>query len=205
MSLSENPRQLVMLLVVSFLMSSGCDASGSRSTATRQQPTSTASPTHSAAVPVTQDWIARHREEDRVWAERTSLTTEQVRQLRLAADVPDDEAASIVNLDTQNLKVHNHVLLVTAGGNGHCLELVIFNREGNEFRRIWSLGELPGARGGICRESSLDPEAYATPDGKLVVKLPVFDYNSGTAKTTELYTYVWDGKSYEHTDDKSRD
>lgn len=202
MALGKKPRQFVMLVVPLVLMMDGCSAAGLRATATQEQPTSTASPISSVAVTPAQDWVARHQEEDRVWADRTGLIPEQVRQLRLMADVPDDEAAYIVNLDTENLKTRNHILLVTAGGNGHCLELVVLERKGDGFQRMWSVAGTPGGAG-FCRESPTNPEAYATTNGEIVIKIPVFDYNKGTGKATDLYTYVWNGKSYEFTASKS--
>lgn len=184
----------ITLALLSALMSGGCAASDVRVAATQQSPSPMASPVN--RVTAVQNWVARHQEEDRSWVARTGLTPEQVHKLRLMADVPDDEAASVVNLDTENLRTRDQVLLVTASGNGHCLELVVFNREGDDFRRNWSVAEMPSGAG-FCRDSPVDPEAYATNDGKLIVKIPAFDYNKGVSKAAKLYTYEWNGKTYE--------
>jgi hypothetical protein len=188
-------KRLVTLIMPLVLLLSGCNATDHEVAATQHEPpASTSSPTDH--IPVEQDWGARHQEEDRVWASRTGLMPEQVRELRLMADAPDDMNAYIDNLDTETLRARNHILLVTASGNGHCLQLAVFEREGDDFELIWSVTGTPDGAG-FCRESPNNPEAYATPDGKLVVKVPVFDYSKGAAKATDFYTYIWNGKAYE--------
>jgi hypothetical protein len=104
--------------------------------------------------------------------------------------------AYIDNLDTETLRARDHILLITASGNGHCLQLTVFARERDDFRLVWSVTGTPSGAG-FCRESPINPQAYATPDGKLVVKVPVFDYSKGAAKATDFYTYIWNGKAYE--------
>lgn len=174
----------------------GCNAGHFNTAAVQEKsPVSVASPANSVAL-LTQDLVGRHLEEDRVWAGRTDLTPEQVRHLRLMSDVSDDEAAYIDNLDTQNLKKLNHVLLVTASGNGHCLELTVFVRKGDDFQRVWSTEETPSGAG-FCRESPKNPEAFASADGRIVVNVPVFDYNKGTTKSADIYVYAWNGKTYD--------
>lgn len=111
--------------------------------------------------------------------------------------VRDDEEEYIDNLDTQNLKKLKHVLMVTTSGNGHCLRLIVFEREGETFQRLWSIDETPSGSG-FCRASPKNPEAFATVDGQIVVRIPVFDYNKNIDKSTDIYTYVWTGKKYEH-------
>jgi hypothetical protein len=188
-------RQLMMLVLSLSLFLSCCSSDDVKVTATRKEPSSsTASPVE--RITNDEGWIARHQKEDRLWASRTGLTPEQVRELRLMADVPDDEAVYIDNLDTKTIQARNQVLMVTVGGNGHCLELVIFNREGDNFQRIWSVAETPSG-GGLCRESPIDPEAYATSDGRLLVKIPIFDWSKGATAGADIYTYSWNGKDYE--------
>ena len=166
-------------------------------TAIRQEnaPVSVPSPTTSVEL-LKQDLIVRHNEADRLWAARTNLKPEQIRNLRLMSEVFDDEEEYIDNLDTRNLKKLNHVLLVTASGNGHCLKLIVFERHEEAFRYIWSTDETASGAG-FCRESPRNPEAFATTDGRIVVRIPVFDYNKNTAKSTDIHTYVWTGKTYE--------
>jgi hypothetical protein len=174
----------------------GCNAEHFKTAVPQEKPSvSVPSPTDSVAE-FKQKLVARHHDEDRLWADRTNLTPEQVRYLRLMSDVPDDEEAYIDNLDTENLKKLNHVLLVTASGNGHCLELTVFERERDEFQRVWSTDGTPSGAG-FCRESPRDPEAFASTDGRIVVKIPIFDYNKRTDKSTDIYTYVWTGKKYD--------
>jgi len=173
-----------------------CNARHVRSTATQEKPTlSVSSPTNSGVF-LAQDLVARHREEDFVWADRTNLTVEQVRRLRLMANAPDNEAVYIDNLDTHNLKKLNHVLLVTTRGNGHCLGLVVFHRKGDDFQQVWSTDETPNGAG-FCRESPKNPEASASADGTITVRIPVFDYNKGNNKSADIYVYAWNGKTYD--------
>lgn len=143
-----------------------------------------------------QDYVARHLKEDREWARKSSLPAAAVRKLRLLAGVPDDSDTLIDSLDAKTLRSRNQILFVTTSGNGHCLDLYVFERRRDGYRLIWSATEMPGGAG-YCRESPYNPEAYAR-SGKLVVKIPVFDYRRGVPKVTDFYTYVWNGKSYRY-------
>lgn len=184
-----------------FAMIAGCQVEHVKTGETQEKRLVTVpSPTNIVAV-VKQDSIARHREEDRLWADRTNLKPEQVRLLRLMSDVSDDEEEFIDNLDTQSLKKLNHVLLVTASGNGHCLNLIVFERKINEFQRVWSTNQTPSGAG-FCRESPKNPEAFASADGDIAVKVPVFDYNKGIDKTANIYVYAWNGETYHSIDKK---
>jgi hypothetical protein len=142
-----------------------------------------------------QDWAARHAKEDREWARKTGLSAAEVRDLRLLADVPDDSDTLIDNLIVKGLRARNHILLVTTSGNGHCLDLFVFLRKGNEFERVWAEGEMPDG-GGFCRASPYNPVAYVTRRGKIVVKVPVYDYSKGKPKAPYYYAFVWNGKTY---------
>jgi hypothetical protein len=143
-----------------------------------------------------QDYVVRHLKEDKDWARKTGLSSTAVRKLRLLANVPDDSDTLIDSLDAKSLRSRNQILLVTTSGNGHCLDLYIFKRGSSNDRFIWSATEMPDGAG-YCRASSYNPEAYARA-GKIVVKIPVFDYQRGTPAGTDFYTYVWDGKIYQY-------
>jgi hypothetical protein len=55
---------------------------------------------------------------------------------------------------------------------------------------------------GYCRESSYNPEAYVK-SGRIVVRIPVFDYQRGVPKATDFYTYAWNGRSYQYVGSSS--
>ena len=77
-----------------------------------------------------QDWAARHRAEDQQWAKKTGLTPDAVRQLRLMAEIGDGDNPYVDKLDIEGLSARNHIFLVTAAGNGHCLGLYVFAKRG---------------------------------------------------------------------------
>ena len=143
-----------------------------------------------------QGWAARLQEDDQTWAHRSGLSVTQVRRLRLVAGVTNDNNAFIDHLDVRGLRARNHILLVTAAGNGHCLELSVFQRRGSSFRRLWSVsGMQDGA--GFCRGSPRNPEAYVTRDARIRVKIDYADYEALLANVeTEYFTYVWNGRTY---------
>jgi hypothetical protein len=148
-----------------------------------------------------QDYVARHLKEDRELARKSGLLVADIRKLRLLADIPDDSDALIDSLNAKSLRSRNQVLLVTTSGNGHCLDLYVFEHRRKDFRLIWSATAMPGGAG-YCRESSNDPEAYVQA-GRIVVKIPVFDYQRGVPKATDFYTYNWNGKSYRYGGSRS--
>jgi hypothetical protein len=145
-----------------------------------------------------QDYVARHLKEDREWARKTGLSAAAVRKLRLLADVPDDSDTLIDNLVVNRLRARNHILLVTTSGNGHCLDLYVFVRKGNDFQRIWAESEMADG-GGFCRASPSNPSAYVDSGGKIIVKVPVFDYIKDKPKAPYLYAFVWNGKTYKRS------
>lgn len=108
-----------------------------------------------------QDYVARHLKEDREWAHKSGLPVADIRKFRLLADTPDDSDTLIDSLDAKSLRSRNQVLLVTTSGNGHCLDLYIFERGRKDYRLTWSATEMPSGAG-YCRESSNDPEAYVS-------------------------------------------
>ena len=143
-----------------------------------------------------QDHVVRHLKEDQEWARKTGLSSAAVRKLRLLTEVSDDSDTLIDKLDARSLRSRNQILLVTTSGNGNCLDLYIFKRGNSDYRLIWSATEMPGGAG-YCRASSYNPEASARA-GKIVVKIPVFDYRRGVPQASDFYTYVWDGKIYRY-------
>lgn len=148
-----------------------------------------------------QDYIARHLKEDREWASKSGLSAASIRKLRLLAGVSDESDTLIDSVDAKGLRSRNQLLLVTTSGNGHCLDLYVFEQRRKDHRLIWSATGMPGGAG-FCRESSYNPEAYVR-SGKIVVKIPVFDYQKGAQKSTDFHTYDWTGKSYRYESRRS--
>ena len=47
-----------------------------------------------AQNPSTFDWVAFHRANDLAWSRKTGLSPQEIRNLRLAVDIPDDEPSN---------------------------------------------------------------------------------------------------------------
>jgi hypothetical protein len=149
-----------------------------------------------APLPSSPEEVAlRHSEEDRLWATRTGFSDAQVRQLRHLADISDDVAEFIVNIDTESLRRQGNILFVSAGGNGHCLQIDVFRAELPSFDRVWSAESFPDGSG-FCREAPQNPRAYVGPDADIFVDIPVFDYNTNSARGLRRAVYRWNGHSY---------
>ena len=135
----------------------------------------------------------RRVREDYLWSRKSGLSKSAIREMRLLADVTDDSSELIDFVDAKSLRHRKQVLLVTADGNGHCLALYVFERK-KRYERVWSSAQLPGG-GGYCRESPVNPKVYVKA-GKIVVTIPVFDYQQNVSKPDNLYVYKWNGKTY---------
>ena len=135
---------------------------------------------------------------DRTWALKSGLTLEEIHRLRKLVGVENEADGYIDSIDSKTFKSRHHILVVTAGGNGHCLDLYVFAHRGAEFRRAWAAEEK-----GYCRESPKNPESFATADGKIVVKIPVYDYNRQANRAVDFYTYTWNGRTYKYVGKKT--
>ncbi len=87
---------------------------------------------------------AQQQRSDEHWAFMTGLPANQIRELRLAAGLPDDGAERIADLDVKTLNSRNQILLV--GGPG-CLVLHILQQDANAYKLNLSLSDVPD-RGG---------------------------------------------------------
>ena len=148
-------------------------------------------------------FMARQQEQsDKHWAIMTGLPLTQVREIRLAAGLPDDGAERIQNLDTKTLSSRNQILLV---GGGSCLVLHVLQQNAHAYIQVWSLSDVPrgignnevaGAGGKICGQGPARASAHVTSDGRIVVEIPVYDYPFQRAVVTRAYQYQWDGRAY---------
>jgi len=136
-------------------------------------------------------------EDDRKWALRSGLQPEEIRKLRKLTGVEDPADGYIDNLDSHSFRSRNHIFVATAGGNGHCLDLYVFARRGGGFQKVWAVEEK-----GYCRESPKNPESHATSGGKIIVKIPVYNYQKQVDRGTVFYTYAWNGRTYNYVGKK---
>jgi hypothetical protein len=144
------------------------------------------------------DWIAFHRANDQSWAQRTGLSPKEVRNLRLAAGVADDESSNPVDaIDARTLPGHR-ILFVTAAGSGHCLHVGVFEHRGRAFQKIWSASLMPGGAGfchpSLCRDAT----TWATKTNQVIVVVPVNleDAPMGVCDESVILTYKGTGKTY---------
>jgi len=116
-----------------------------------------------------------------------------VREMRMRAGVDDESNEHIDFVDAKSLAHRKQVLLVMAGGNGHCLGLFVFQNYA-PYDLVWSTEEVSGGAG-MCRESPLNPKALVSA-GRVVVQIPVFDYQRNVSKGSNVYRFEWNGQTY---------
>ena len=111
------------------------------------------------------------------------------------------ENALILSIDAKSLANRRQILL-TEAGNGRCLRLHVMARKAEGFEEVWSLDELPDHPGrGICAQAPRSPSAYATPDGRIVLEVPVrFDAFERSVPVNS-YSFTWDGSTYKPAGD----
>ena len=134
-----------------------------------------------------------HVQEDQIWANKSGLPQRMVHQMRVRAGVDDESNEHVDFLDAKSLSHRKQVLLVTAGGNGHCLGLFVFQKHA-PYDMVWSTEGLSGGAG-ICRESPINPKAFISA-GRIVLQVPVFDYKRNVSKGPNVYVFEWNGKTY---------
>jgi hypothetical protein len=153
-------------------------------------------------IPLTTVYRARQEQSDEHWAFMTRLPAAQIRELRLAAGLPDDGAERIENLDLKTLSSRNQILLV--GGIG-CLVLHVLQQNADAYKQVWSLSDVPdrggirevgAARKKICGQGPAKASAHVTSDGVIVVEIPVYNYPFQRTVPTRSYQYRWDGYTY---------
>lgn len=119
------------------------------------------------------DWLAFHRANDQSWARRTGLSAKQIRELRLAAGVADDEPSNPVDMIDARTLPGERILFVTAAGSGHCLDVRVFHHLGRSFEELWSESETPDG-GSFCHPSlCASPAVSATRKNQVIVTVPV--------------------------------
>jgi len=142
------------------------------------------------------DWAAFHRANDQSWARRTGLSAKEIRKLRLADGIADDEPSD--PLDTIDAKTlpRGRIVLVTAAGSGHCLTVNVFSRSG--FHRLLSVSETPDGAGfchpSVCRNAKV----FAGKKNRIEVVVPVQLEGApmGVCDENIVLTYAGKGKTY---------
>ena len=144
------------------------------------------------------DWIAFHRANDQSWAQRTGLSATEIRKLRLAAGVADDEPSNPVDMIDARTLPGERILFVTAFGSGHCLHVKVFRHRGRGFEELWSESETPDG-GGFCHPSICSSASVsATRKNQVVVTVPIQLEGApmGICDDNLVLTYRATGKTY---------
>ena len=155
-------------------------------------------PRVTAQNPPTFDWKAFHRADDRSWAQRTGLSPQEIRQLRLADGIADDEPSNPLDTIDARTLPRKRILLVTAAGSGHCLTVNVFSPNGGRFQRLWSASEMPDGAGfchpSVCRNAM----AFASKGNRVEVAIPVNLEGApmGMCDENIVLTYEGKGKTY---------
>lgn len=144
----------------------------------------------------------RHQREDQALAHRNGLTPEFIRQARIAAGISDVTNA-IETFDAKSFSQRHQILVVAfANTPRHCISVHVLEEKAGALTEIWSLKRLKSSTKyvdlseGICRQGPVNPSASATPDGNVVVRVPVV-FDPSQRNAVELkYNYLWDGSSF---------
>ena len=144
------------------------------------------------------DWVAFHRAEDLTWSRKTGLSPQEIRKLRLAVGIADDEPSNpLLDIAAKTLP-NERIFLTTVSGNNHCLNVNVLNRHGKGFQKLWSAGAMPDGSGfchpPLCRNVG----ALATSKNQVMIAVPVQLAGAPTGACDEnvVLTYRGKGKTY---------
>ena len=151
----------------------------------------------------------QERRWDQHWATITRLPVAEIEELRVAAGIPNGSYSRIESLDTQTLNKRNQILLTE--GIGSCLKLHVLTDTARGYSQVWMLGEVPkytvlGGLGGkekICSDAPAKPAVHATPDGMIVIEIPVNNYPGQRSFPVRRYWYEWSGQTYQIVQDRN--
>jgi len=159
------------------------------------------------------DLKAMRDRQDQRWADKSGLTVSEVRAIRILAGITDAiDGAAVQLIDAKSLRQRNHILLAEAG-NGHCMRVHVFERTGSIFQEVWSLTGLPprdwpiGAEAkpsgpGICPQGPRPPNVQATPEGRIIVEVPVLFDPFQRSMPANTFSFEWDGSKYVLVEDR---
>jgi len=146
----------------------------------------------------TVDWVAFHAANDRGWAAETGLSPRDVRNLRHAAGIADDEPSNpLLRIDARTLS-YNRVLLVNSVGDRHCLEVNVLDRSFRNFKKIWSTRELPDGSSLCPPPQCRDLAVHAVKKNQIEILVPVQLENAvtGICDEEQILTYRAKGSTY---------
>jgi hypothetical protein len=150
------------------------------------------------------DWVSFHKKSDQFWAIRSRLSLHDVRSLRLAAGIKDDEPSDSIEMMDGKTLGRDQVLLVTATNSGQCLDVTVYKPGWTKFAKLWSTASTPENKA-FCRPPACHaPRAWAT--GKGVVTVTLAKAGPGadaTCDTDEILTYRWKNSTYELMSDRT--
>jgi hypothetical protein len=143
-------------------------------------------------------WKSFHRANDREWSRRTGLPPEDVRKLRLAAEIADDEPSNPINLIDSRTLSQQHILLVIAEGvSGQCLTVIVYERRGEGIGKLWSGMGMPDGSG-FCGSTFCGRAAvHAEKRDRVIVSIPVPFEGSNICDERIVLTYQGKGSTYE--------
>jgi hypothetical protein len=156
-------------------------------------------------APAGLSWVSFHQNNDRFWATRSGLPVEDVRRLRLAARIQDDQPSDPIELIDSRSLGRGQVLLVTNTGDLHCLNVELYGRRwNNAFRKLWSVDATPTNKA-FCRPRTCrKPSVSVVKKGEISVMLPRAVSPADIAcDENEVLTYKWRKRSYELTADQT--
>jgi hypothetical protein len=140
--------------------------------------------------------------QDAIWAEKTGLLVGEVREMRIAAGIPDSaQNVRIDRIDAASLKQRNQILLV----EGVCGTLHVLERQMDGFREVWSLTKLPALPGWTGSSRATDSEQTVClsrakisviADSRIVVEVPVVLDPFVRGAPASRFTFAWDGSEY---------
>ncbi len=140
------------------------------------------------------DWPKIHAQDDAVWARRSNLTLQEVRQLRRLAEVPDTSSDLIDNIDTSVLAQQGRVVFATYGGSAKCVNFWVFSRSNNDFKQIWS-SEQAGDEANFCADPRCSvPIVKAR--GNLDIEVEIPSYRGGHCAVRFVGLFPWSGTGY---------
>lgn len=144
------------------------------------------------------DWVHYHASQDRNFAFTTGMHEDQVRRLRLAAGVADEQAMAIIQTINARTLPHRHILVVSSSGNRSCLTAGVYEERGGNFEKVWWVSETRNGAG-ICQEPWCEsPQISATKSGEVKIRMPSRgdDAGAATCDHTENIVYRPSGKTY---------
>jgi hypothetical protein len=159
-------------------------------------------PSISAQSSSTFDWVAFHRTEDLIWSQKTGLSPKEIRNLRLAVGIADNEPSNPLDAIDARTLPNERIFLTTVSGSGHCLNVNVLHRHGKGFQKLWSAGAMPDGSGFCHPPACRNVGALATSKNQVMIAVPVQLAGApvGACDENTVLTYRGKGKTYRLTE-----